>query len=141
MSEPAMNRNAQRARNAERLTAKTPDTFNAIFTLACGHTVRHPPPYPREGELWHCAKCNTLEVVTVVPLEWSVRCRNCSYARQYGVAPLTASHGASAHLKRKPAHTVDIYEGDTLRETRKRQEQAQLFDTTVTQELPDEPPF
>lgn len=77
--------------------------------LECGCDRKFVTNYPLPGETLICTKHGTTKVVH--NLDLSVRCLTCSFARNYGAAPITTQVKAVNHAL-KYTHHVAIYDSE-----------------------------
>ena len=83
--------------------------------LECGHdiTFTNLSSTPGRGENIYCIRCRAYYVVKLAPAKYSVRCLDCRFSRAtYGHVRLTAERDVSKHMKKKPTHSVALYDGN-----------------------------
>lgn len=78
---------------------------NYIALLDCLHENIYKCGEPSIGDTVWCARCYEYQTVMHVIGKYTVRCKSCRYARNYG-GELTARTKADSHSIRKLGHRV-----------------------------------
>lgn len=97
-----------------------PDRTSATvdIVLSCSHVNTYPKPNPIIGQEVWCRKCNDYRSVTeAANSPFHVKCRDCTMGGRFGSDGLTAGRRAASHLRKRPSHTVDVYQGEKLAHT------------------------
>lgn len=89
-------------------------TLLPLAVFSCGHHQEFTKisTTPGRGEQCYCRKCREYRVVKLAPAKYHIRCRSCRFRRAtYGHVRLTAERDISRHLRKKPTHEVDFFDG------------------------------
>lgn len=88
--------------------------MRTFVTLSCGHVNEYDN---RKFELFDermCSRCNQVGFITQIDAQYRISCKTCRYGASFGMSRLKADLAASAHLRRKQGHTVQILAGESL---------------------------
>ena len=77
--------------------------------LVCGHTV-FLTPAPLSLDTVYCRRCGAYRDVSLVSVEWRIRCVDCRLGRKYGDDEGAARRTARRHYV-KHNHTVELRRG------------------------------
>lgn len=80
-----------------------------LSLLDCFHTGTF-DPLPVEGDTVLCSKCQDYRVVTVVTIEWRIRCTGCRLGKRYGADETGARRAAGTHADAFK-HSVKLFRG------------------------------
>jgi hypothetical protein len=108
--------------------------------MECGAAVWFDNPPPVRGEIVFCPKHRAREKVMNAPAIYRGKCRQCSAGRKYGTMLGLALREMDRHIRNRPTHTMDLYDGYVMVDTIA----AQLVEIPYgagTKPVDDPPPF
>jgi hypothetical protein len=85
--------------------------------MECGEAVWFDNPPPVKGEIVFCPKHRRRESVKNAPAKYRGRCRQCSAGRRYGTMLGLALREMDKHIRNRPTHTMDLYDGFVIVDT------------------------
>jgi hypothetical protein len=106
--------------------------------LECGGAFWFDNPPPVRGEVVFCPSHRKREKVTHAPPIYRGKCRQCSAGRKYGTMLGLALREMDKHIRNRPTHTMDLYDGYVIVDTVSAQLAEFNFGLVA---LDDAPPF
>lgn len=85
--------------------------------LECDGAFWFDVPAPLRGEIVFCPSHRKREKVKHAPAVYRGKCRHCSAGRKYGTMLGLALREISKHIRNKPTHVMDLYDGYVIVET------------------------
>ena len=108
--------------------------------LECGGAFWFDNPPPMRGEVVFCPNHRKRETVKHAPAIYRGKCRQCSAGRKYGTSLGLALRRMNEHIRNRPTHVMDLYDGLVVVET-VRGQITELPLAEVFNGVDDPPPF